>query len=77
MIRPYDDSHYIWARIKADKRVWFIRNGIVLERTNAYKVSFWPDDYETTDEYINDFIYDVAEDLVEMNSDTEERIDRS
>ena len=77
MIHPYDNAHYIWAKIEADKRVWFIRNSIVLERTNAYKVSFWPEDYETTDEYINDFIYDVAEDLVEMNSDVEERIDRS
>ena len=64
-IHPYDDADYVWAKINANGRIDYIKNGRVIDR--AQLPDYIEEDYEDVNEYYNEMIDMVAVDIMDMN----------
>lgn len=64
-VAPYDDAEYVWAKIAPNMQVKFIQDGKVIDKMQCHY--YEPDDYDSVDDYFNDIVESVADELNTMN----------
>jgi len=71
-IAPYDDADYAWAKVNGNGLIEFIKDGKIVDKmqTHAYE----EEDYEDVNEYFNDIIESVAEELKKINQSIKPRM---
>lgn len=71
-LSPYDDADYVWAKVDGNGQFKFIHKGKVIDKMQVHYYD--EDDYDSVDEYFNDVIESVAEELVSLNKSIEPRM---
>lgn len=64
-IHPYDDADYVWAYIKYNKQVEFLKGNRIVDKMQMNY--FDEEDYESLQEYQNEVIDSVMVELLDMN----------
>ena len=73
-ISPYDDADYVWGYCKGGNKVDFFKGSPGKKVDSLYWHSYDPEDYESFDEYLNEFIIETAKEIDNYNKDIEPRI---
>ena len=71
-IAAYDDADYYWAKVEGNGQVKFIHDGKVVDKMQMW--SYDEEDYENIDDYINDIVSTIADDLDQYNDEITPRM---
>lgn len=70
-ISPYDDAEYVWGYCKGGNKVDFFKGSPGKKVDSIHWHSYDEEDYESFDEYLSEFITEVAKEIDQYNKDIE------